>query len=145
MKAALAAGQHDDATVAAALDVLREEDGCSLLEAVLEVARIHRAVIDAKDMVEARKHLATGSPIKRELHQSILAQCLIVPAGGTTMLLIVDGDSPPQAANRDDDGSTFALGSYLVSVGASWVKREASRLQLEQERSARRPRSRRSR
>lgn len=145
MKAALAAGQEDDATIAAALDVLREEDGCSLLEAVLEVSRIHQKMSDAKDMAEARSYLAPTSAIRDALNLSILENCVGLRPDASPLLLIVDGSSAPQAARRHDDGSLLTYSTVLVSVGASWVKREASRIIQEREKHKGNGKGRRSR
>lgn len=144
MKAALAAGRHDDATIAAALDVLREEDGCTLLSAVLEVARIHQAMHDSRDIAAAHEQLAPASPIRAALRRAIVDECLDLQPGIEAMVVVVPGDRCPTASRSTPQLLVDAANMPIVSVGAIWVKRVASRLQLIREREARRPRRRRS-
>ena len=145
MLAAISNGLEDDGTTAAALDAIREESTCSLLSAVLEVARVWKAARDSRDIVEARRHIAPDSPVRAALNRSILAECADVPSGASVTLIIVEGDRWPISSHGEVSISNGATVGYLVSVGALWVKREASRLMLERERAARRPRSRRAR
>jgi len=145
MLAAVTSGLTDDATTAAALDAIREESGCTLLQAALEVARVWNAARAARDITEATKYLTDESPIKNDLQQLAAAECFDVRVGAYLTFGVVEGHSGPVAV----DTSLFADGEWVpmahVTVGALWVKRVASRLLVEYERKANRPRRRRSR
>lgn len=142
---AITNGLEDDGTTAAALDAIREESDCSLLAAVLEVARVYRAARDSRDIKEAMGYLAKGSPLRVELERSITFECSAIVDGAYLTIALENGDQWPRAV----DTSLFADGEWVrcfhVTVGALWVKREASRLMVEREREANRPRRRRSR
>lgn len=144
MLASIANGLEDDATAAAALDAIREESGCSLLEAVLEVARVHNATRDARDIAEAIKYLTEESAIRDDLKVYVHANAYNAPPDAFTTITVVAGDKPPctVTARRESawQGSLLAT----VTVGALWVKREASRLMLQEQRRANRPSRRRS-
>lgn len=144
LSAALTNGLDDDGTTAAALDAIREESGCSLLAAVLEVARVWRAARDARDLTEASVHLAADSPIHHALTQAILMECHELPPGILATIVAVDGSDRPRATWSEVDLEAGTPALAAVTVGAQWVKREASRLMLEAQRDAFRPRRRRS-
>lgn len=144
MLSALSKGLEDDGTTAAALDAIREESGCSLLAAVLEVARVHRANRDSLDVTEATKHLDVRSAIRRELTEAILGNALNVPDGAFTTITIVPGEKPPVATDNSIDNGMYTTVLASVSVGALWVKRIANSLMIERRRRARQARSRRS-
>lgn len=144
MLAAIANGDDADTTVSAALDALREQNEVSLLVAVLEVARVWKAARDSRDMAEATKHLAVGSPVRTDLTRSILSECPNVPAGADALILVVDGDRWPNASREPARVSRRPGQTYSVAVGALWVKREASRLIQEREQRRNRFRGRRS-
>lgn len=145
MLAAISNGLEDDATTGAALDAIREESGCSLLAAVVEVARVWKAARDDRDISEARTSLSPSSAIRELLTESILAECHGLPPGATAYIVVVGGPVGPGMDSRPSVTDDTADGAFIVSVGALWVKREASRILLERDRAARRPRSRRSR
>lgn len=144
MHAAMHGGLDDDATTAAALDAIREESGCSLLAAVMEVARVWNAIRDARDHTEATMHLSEKSPIRHALNQSILAECHNVPPGALSTVVVIEGDQFPRAELYDAGTPMYELQTATVTVGALWVKREASRLQVEHQRDTDRRRRRRS-
>lgn len=141
----ISGGMHNDATVSAALDAIREESGCTLLAAVLEVARVYRAAKDAREITEATAHLADTSPICRLLKESIESNCLNLPEGAYCTVSVVAGDQFPTAVDNSIDSGVYTVVLAAITVGAYWVKREASRIMLEIERDGRRPRTRRSR
>lgn len=145
MLAAITNGDTSDAATVAALDALREDSGCCLFAAVLEVARTWNTAADARDMKEATGYLNTAGPIQHELNQSVLRECPDIPPASSALILVVDGDRWPIASKRAALDLNNGRDSYIVSVGARWVKREASRLMLEHQRAANRPRRRRSR
>lgn len=144
MLVAITSGLEDDGTTAAALDAIREESGCTLLGAVLEVARVWHAARKKRDLAEATSYLAKDSTIKADLEQEIAAECPNVSVGAYITIITEEGDHWPRAV----DTSLFADGAWVrsfhISVGALWVKRVANRLMLERERAARRPRRRHS-
>lgn len=141
--AALTNGLEDDGTTAAALDAIREESGCSLLAAVLEVARVHRATHDTRDIKAATSHLDADSPIRTALHRAILDECIDIRPGDGAMVLVVAGDARPAASREDVSGTR--PGTFIVSVGARWALREASRLLIELHRKQARVRRRKPR
>jgi hypothetical protein len=145
MLRAVTNGLDDDATISAALDAIREESGCTLLAAVLELARVWHSCRAARDITEATAHLAEGSELKAELEQNIAAECPDVRPGTYLSFAVCEGELWP----RSVDNSLFADGVWVrmahITVGALWVKREASRIMVERERKARRPRTRRAR
>lgn len=145
MLAAISNGLDDDGTTSAALDAIREESGCNLLAAVLEVARVHNAARANIDIAEATKHLAVGSPVRADLTRSILGECPNVPSGATALILIVAGDRWPTASREAASYARRPTVSYVVSVGALFVKREASRLMLEYQRRGQKSRKGRQR
>jgi hypothetical protein len=128
-----------DDLVARCLDALREIEGMSYIDAVLEVARAHKASEDAGDLVEANKHLQKGSPIREALEQSIIAECPDVRCDAFVSIIVTEGDGWPVARDVSVEQDGHWLYPYLLSVGALWVKREASRLLIERERSMNRP------
>lgn len=144
MLSAIANGQHDDTTVSAALDALRERDGWTLLGAVCEVARVWQAFADSRDITEAVQLLGLASPVRAALRRAVVDECVDLPSGVETMVVVVEGDRCPSSSRDRGTNHTESPDTYIVSVGALWVKRVASRLQLEREREARRPRRRRS-
>ena len=144
MLAAVTNGLTDDATASAALDAIREESGCTLLAAVLELARVYNSAADARDMQEATALLNKDGSIRHELNQSILSECPEIRPTDTALILVVDGDRWPIASKRAAADYVTGITGHIVSVGARWVKREASRLMLERERRANRARRRRS-
>lgn len=145
MLAALTAGLADDGTTSAALDAIREESGCTLLAAVLEVARVWNSARANAELREAAGLLADKGPFGEALKQAIAAECPNISPGAYLTIVPEAGDMWPRAI----DTSLFADGDWVrafhVSVGARWIKREASRLQVEQDRDVKPTRKRRSR
>ena len=133
---AINGGLEDDATTSAALDAIREESNCSLLAAVLEVARVWKAARDAREHTDAVKLLAEDSPYRDELQRSILAECLNVPEGTSATIVTVEGDQWPHAVLTPDWTAHGHPPVATVTVGAVWVKREATSIQIERERVA---------
>lgn len=126
--AALAEGTQDDATVAAALDCYQEQCNCTLLAAVIEVARVVTAHRDAKEMATAQAHLDRASPICRALRLRVMRQCLNIADGMYTWILVTAGEERPLATVSLDSGSHHQAEAGCILVGARWVIREAERI-----------------
>lgn len=131
--ARLQKGHTDDGCVSAALDAIREERGCTYLDAVLEVAAVWNAVVVRGELSDAALYLSDRGPVGEALKQAIAAECMNVPAGAMLTIVPEAGDQWPRAI----DTSLFADGEWLrafhINVGARWVKRVASRIQVEQQ------------
>lgn len=131
---AITNGLEDDGTTSAALDAIREESGCSLLAAVLEVARVHRAARSARDITEATGYLADGSAIKDHLTKLVEDNCLNLPDDALVTVTVVEGDAPPIGQFNVGDNGIYPYPLASITVGALWVKRAANRIMVEQER-----------
>lgn len=142
--AAIDRGQLDDATVSAALDAIREDRACSVLEAVLTVATAWRTTQDAHELFEATGYMSANSPLREELAQLAAAECVDVDAGTAVSVIVVEGDQRPVTNAIGSDGYEGNILNVSIIVGARWVKREACRLMIERERAKHQPRTRRA-
>lgn len=142
MLQAVTDGLGDDATTAAALDAIREESGCSLLAAVLEVARVHAAAHDARTITEASTYLDNSSPVRSELRASIYAECINLPSSAYTTIVVTAGSRSPVATVNYEESYPDFIQMAAITVGALWVKRETSRLLVLRERGKRKGRTR---
>lgn len=122
---ALADGATDDATVAAALDCYREQTGCTLIDAVIEVARVHFAGTGGREIAAAQAHLDQASPIWRPLRRAVTRACANLPDGTFSWIMVTDGDDAPRASLSLDGGTGPPYEIACVLVGARWVLREA--------------------
>lgn len=145
MLRAITDGLTDDGTTAAALDAIREESGCTLLVAVLEVARVHQSVRAAREMVEATRHLAENSPISSELRGCIIDSALNPVDGALVTVVVIDGDQWPTTADNSLDSGSCTILLASITVGALWVLRAAETIQQLRKRRAEARRRRRSR
>lgn len=131
---AITNGLEDDGTTSAALDAIREESGCTLLAAVLEVARVHSASKAARTLTEATSFLAEGSPIRDELRASIQAECADVPTRAFFVVVVENGDQWPRSVRNSQFSDGEWVYGWQISVGAEWVKREANSIMIQRER-----------
>lgn len=141
---AIIAGATDDGTISAALDAFREDTGCTLLAAVLEVAAVWRCACEAAELREAVGYLAHGSALREALVQSAAAECPEIPAGTPVTVVAIEGGQPPVGRVTLDWTSPGHPLSATVTVGALWIKREASLLMVELATQSNRRRRRRS-
>jgi len=126
MLAAIQAGQHDDATVSAALDAFHEENQCALLWAVIEVALAFQSGEDARLIARATKLLDRRSVVRAPMLELLRAECSQVPVTGRLDVHIVAGDVHPTGI---DVSLVFPDGEYLageVTVGAEWMLTRAN-------------------
>lgn len=126
-------GEDGDDLVSMALDAIREDEGVSLLTAVMHVASARTAGRNARELAEAAKHLAKDSPIAEALSQAIAAECLNVPPGASLTIITEEGDHWPRAVDTSLMCDAKWVRMFHVSVGARWVKSVASHLLLEHE------------
>lgn len=125
MLAAINDGLTDDATASAALDAIVEESGCPLLHAILEVARVWHAGVDAREIAQAVKLLDKTSDIRHALVAALAAECSSVPDGARIDVNVVAGSQWPEG---HDTSLMFPDGSYLagtITVGARWILHRA--------------------
>lgn len=121
MLAAIHDGEADDPTVSAALDALREEDGHSLIAAVLEVARVHTAHENAKQMARAAMMLRSGSPIRSALRSLIVVECPGADEDAGCTITLVEGTRWPHLAGERLDLPAPSSNRQQITVGAAWV------------------------
>lgn len=125
MHAAFVAGVTDDAHTSGWLDAIRDESGCTLMAAVLEVARVWNALAESRELAQATALMAKGSEWKDTLLSAAMAECDI-PTGAAVTVFTVAGNQWP----RYTDHSIFTDGDWAVggtlTVGARWLLNEQS-------------------
>lgn len=110
---------QDDGTVCALIDALREDEGMSTLHACVEVARIHNANLDAKQLTTATRLLAARSIFREGLQELIVRAVGGLPEEDS-LICLVEGRSPPRRHYQDPDEPLIDQ-SYAVTVGGGWV------------------------
>lgn len=119
--AAIHDGATDDATISAAIDALREDSNLSVLTAVLEVARVHKAHTDARQMATAAEMIRQGSVLRKHLRRVIIAECPCADEDGSATITIEPGERWPLLTAFHDHLSTRSFNRQHISVGAVWV------------------------
>lgn len=136
---------HDDTTIAAALDALREDTGCDLLGAVLNVAHTWNAGCLARQIAAAAKALRSGSPIRSALMAVIVAECPLADEDGSALVTIVTGDVWPHLLGGPIPSARHGRINQHIGVGALWVNGRAAVIRSNLRKAARAARRRRSR
>jgi hypothetical protein len=109
-----------DATVSAALDALREDRECGLLQAVCLVAAHWRAAFDAREIAEASRLIERGAP-HRWMIQNAVRVLSGIPLADPHTLVVVSGTDGPRAHLADGDTGVIEWGRWLITVGARWL------------------------
>jgi len=121
MLAAVHDGENDDGAISAALDALRTDNGLTLLAAVLEVARVHKAHTDAKEMATAAEMVRSGSALRKPLHRLIVAECPGAEEDGNCTVMLVEGDRWPYLVGCRHDLPLTSYRRQHIAVGAGWI------------------------
>lgn len=119
LRAALTAGDFTDKTVSAALDVLREQEGLTLIQAVRAVYFHNQQWWDERNMRVAGKLMAKRSPIRHRMLELVRAS-IEADEDERFKVYLVAGDQRPGFTDhigRDVDGEPF----LAVVVGAVWI------------------------
>lgn len=117
---ALERGDTSDATVGAALDALREDEGLSYLDAVRKVGRSVEAGLIAREIAAACALIEEGSEWRERLMRHCRASAG-VPVSDTHFVYVAAGNFAPRAYRETREVAGLLIGAWSITVGAKYL------------------------
>jgi len=119
LQKAIGSGDFTDAAIAAALDSHQERFNSTLARAVMEVASLIKARLDANNIAAAHKFLHAKSPRGERARAIVREHAESVST--SYVLLVTPGDKEPELMMLNIKKHNRRTRELAIGVGAGWV------------------------